>query len=147
MTTIGRLLLIVLAVGASLAACSDSDLIRGAHPTTLTGTVWRVVSINGRPPIVGSEPTAAFAAAEVKGSAGCNSYGGGYTYDPSTGMIEFKELAMTAMACVEPGRNDVEALFTRAINAATSASIDPQGRLVLSGPGGEIVLTVDAVPA
>ena len=52
---------------------------------------------------------------------------------------------MTLMACAEPARNDIEALFTRAINQAATASIDPAGRLVLSGPGGEIVLAVDAV--
>jgi heat shock protein HslJ len=130
-----------------LAACAESDLTREARPTTLTGTVWRVVAVNGRPPVGGAEPTAAFGAAEVKGSAGCNSYGGQYAYDQSTGAIAFRELGMTAMACVEPARNDFEVLFTRAINQATSASIDPEGRLVLTGPGGEIVLAVDAVPS
>jgi heat shock protein HslJ len=109
------------------------------------GSAWRVVAVNGRPPIAGSEPTAVFAATDVKGSSGCNSYGGQYTYDPSSGSISFRDLAMTAMACIEPGRNDFEGIFTQAINQATSASIDPDGRLVLRGPGGEIVLTVDAI--
>lgn len=128
-----------------LAACGESDLTREARPTTLAGSAWRVVAVNGRPPIAGSEPTAVFAAAEVKGSAGCNSYGGRYTYDHSTGAIAFQDLGMTLMACAEPARNDMEALFSRAINQAATASIDPEGRLVLSGPGGEIVLTVDAI--
>ena len=128
-----------------LAACGESDLTREARPTTLAGSAWRVVAVNGRAPIAGSEPTVVFAAAEVKGSAGCNSYGGRYAYEPSTGAIAFHELGMTAMACAEPARNDIEALFTRAINQAATASIDPEGRLVLSGPGGEVVLTVDAV--
>jgi heat shock protein HslJ len=129
-----------------LVGCSDSDLIREAHPTTLAGTAWRVVAINGRPPVVGSEPTAVFGPAAVKGSAGCNSYGGSYTYDPASGRIAFQDLSMTAMGCIEPGRGEVEAMFTTAINTAASASIDPQGRLVLSGPGGEIAFTVDAFP-
>jgi heat shock protein HslJ len=132
-------------VGASLAACTESDLTREARPTTLAGTAWRVVAINGRPAVRGSEPTAVFGASDVKGSAGCNSYGGQYQYDASSGAIAFRDLGITAMACVEPARNDVEALFTQAINQAASASIDPEGRLVLSGPGGEIVLAVDAV--
>ena len=130
----------------SLAACGESSLSREAHPTNLSATVWRAVAINGRPPIIGSEPTMTFAAAEVKGSAGCNSYGGRYRYDPSTGSIEFGDMAMTAMGCLEPGRGEVEALFTKALGQASSASMDPQGRLVLSGPGGEIVLAVDGVP-
>ena len=141
------LLALLLFVGASLAACTGSDLRREAHPTNLAGTAWKVVTINGRAPVPGSEPTAVFVAAEVKGSAGCNSYGGQYQYDASSGAIAFRDLGMTAMACAEPARNDVEALFTQAINQAASASIDPEGRLVLSGPGGEIVLEVDAVGA
>jgi heat shock protein HslJ len=144
-----RVLLILIAAAtlaaAALAACGESDLNREAHPTTLVGTAWRVVAVNGRPPVAGSEPTAAFAATEVKGSAGCNAYGGRYTYDAASGAIAFQDMGATAMACAEPARNDFEGLFTRAISQATSASIDPAGRLVLSGPGGEIVLAVDAV--
>ena len=139
------LLALVLFAVASLAACSDAELTREARPTTLAGTAWRVVAINGRPPVRGSEPTAVFAAADVNGSAGCNSYGGQYQYDASTGAIAFRDVAQTLALCVEPARNDIEALFTRALNQAASASIDAEGRLVLSGPGGEIVLAVDAV--
>jgi hypothetical protein len=54
---------------------------------------------------------------------------------------------MTKMLCAEPGRNDVEALFTQTITQVTTASMDPEGRLVLAGPGGEIVLAVDAIPS
>ena len=145
MKTSARFLLLVLLGSLSLAACSESNLSREAHPSTLNGTAWRVVSINGRAPVAGSEPTAAFAAAEVRGSAGCNSYGGSYQYDQSTGAITFGEMAMTAAACLEQARMDVEAMFAKALAQVTSASMDPQGRLVLAGPGGEIVLAVDGV--
>ena len=145
MNVTARLLVLFLLAAMSLAACAESQLVRDAHPTTLTGTVWRVVAVNGRPPVPGSEPTAAFAATEIKGSAGCNSYGGSYFYDPATGTIAFRDLGMTAMACAVPARNEIETLFAQAITQAISASIDPEGRLVLSGPGGEIILAVDAV--
>lgn len=137
--------LLLVSLALLLSACAESDLSREAHPTTLAGSAWRVVSVNGRPPIAGSEPTAVFAATSVQGSAGCNSYGGEYAYDPSTGAISFRDLGMTLMACVEPGRDDFEGIFTQAMNQARSVSIDPEGRLVLSGPGGEIVFAVDAV--
>jgi len=139
-------ILFVVVLTLLLSACGEADLTRDAHPTALGGSAWRVVSVNGRPPIAGSEPTAIFAATDVKGSAGCNSYGGQYAYDPATGAIAFRNLAMTAMGCVEPGGNDFEGIFSTAISKATSASIDPEGRLVLSGTGGEIVLAVDGVP-
>jgi heat shock protein HslJ len=147
MKTSARFLLLVLLGSLSLTACAASDLNREARPGTLNGTVWRVVAINGRPPVAGSEPTMAFAAAQVAGSAGCNSYNGNYRYDPSTGAIAFDQAAMTAMACLEQARMDVEGMFTTAMAQATSASVDRQGRLVLTGPGGEIVLAVDAVPS
>jgi heat shock protein HslJ len=143
MHVIARFLLLVLALG-SFGACSSTDLDREAHPTTLAGTAWRVVSINGQPAIAGSEPTAAFAAGEVQGSSGCNSYGGPYTYEPATGAIAFGQLSMTLMLC-EPQQNEVETLFTATIPKVTVASIDPDGRLVLTGPAAEIVLTVAAV--
>ena len=147
MKTSARFLLLVLLGSLSLTACGESSLTREAHPTTLNGTVWRVVAINGRSPVAGSEPTIAFAPARVTGSAGCNTYNGTYHYDPSTGAIGFDQAAMTAMACIEQARMQVEANFTRAMIQATSASIDAQGRLVLTGPGGEIVLAVDGVPS
>jgi heat shock protein HslJ len=133
---------LIAVAGLALAGCNGSDAIREGHPTTLNGSVWRAVTVSGRQSVAGSEPTAAFGPTNVNGSSGCNSYGGTYAYDPSTGAIAFKDIAMTLMLCAEPARNVVESLFTQAMNAATSASIDPQGRLVLSGPGGEIVLAV-----
>ena len=139
------LLALVLFAGLSLAACSDAELTREARPTTLAGSAWRVVAINGRPPVLGSEPTAVFAAAEVKGSSGCNSYSGGYRYDAATGAIEFGDMISTTAACAEPGRMEVERAFSTAMSQATSVSIDPQGRLLLSGTGWEMVLAVDAV--
>jgi heat shock protein HslJ len=147
MTTSLRPLLLVLLVSLFFAACDDADLTRDGRPATLVGTAWRVLSVNGRAPVVRSEPTAIFAAGQVKGSAGCNSYGGSYQYEPSTGAIAFHELSMTAMGCLEPGRNEFEGLFSTAISQATSASIDPHGRLVLTGPGGQILLAVDGVPS
>lgn len=111
MKTRARFLLLIVLIGSSLAACSASDPKREAHPGTLNGTIWRVVTINGRVPVAGSEPTMAFAAAQVTGSAGCNSYNGGYRYDPSTGAIAIEQAAMTAMACLEQPRMEVEAAF------------------------------------
>jgi heat shock protein HslJ len=145
MRTTARLVLLVLLAGLVFTACDEADLGRDAHPNSLAGSVWRVVAINGRPPVPGSEPTAAFAAVEMKGSAGCNSYGGRYAYDSSTGAMSFEAMGMTAMACAEPARNEIEALFIQAIGQVSSAYMDPQGRLVLDGPGGQIVLAVDAV--
>jgi len=130
----------------ALAACSDTDLTREAHPTTLNDTSWRAVAINGIATVPAIAPTAVFTVEGVSGSAGCNHYNGGFAYDAASGSITFQQLAMTAMACVEAPKNAVEAAFTKALNQVTSASIDSLGRLVLSGPNTEITFEVAPVP-
>ena len=136
---------LLLLMALALAACDAFGLVRESHPAALSQTAWRVVAIDGRAPVPGGEPTAAFDVDRVSGSAGCNSYGGRYAYDPATGAISFGELGRTLMLCTEPARNDVETAFMKALVRVSDASIDPEGRLVLSGGGSEIVLAVDAV--
>lgn len=135
-------LLLVALVGCSTEpGPSGSDPV--GRPAGLIGTAWRVVSVSGRAPNPGAVPTATFSADRVTGSGGCNTYGGGYRYDPTTGQIEMRDLGMTLMACVEAPRNDFEAAFFQTLGLANLASVDAQGVLTLSGPGGVIVLQVD----
>ena len=112
--------------------------ILDGHPTTLVGTAWRVMSVAGRSPAAGAEPSIAFAAAELKGGGGCNSYGARYAYDPATGVIA--EFRATAAACVDESRTDYEGLYFEALARITSVSTDPTGTLYLNGPGGQILL-------
>jgi heat shock protein HslJ len=75
-----------------------------------------------------------------RGSAGCNSFGGTYRYDPSSGRIELSEnVFMTEMAC-PGGRDEFESAFILALTKATDASLDDEGRLVLRGTGGQVLL-------
>jgi heat shock protein HslJ len=134
----GLLALIAIAVGAC-AGTAPSE-IPGPGGPILSGTGWRVVSVGGRPPAAGAPATIAFGVRDVTGSGGCNSFGGGYTFEPSTGRLAFGDnLAMTAMACLEGPRNDFETAFFQALIMVTNASL-VAGRLTLSGPAGEIVL-------
>jgi heat shock protein HslJ len=139
----GLAVLLVVLLAACSAPATPPDDSNGLRLGALTGTTWRVVTVNGRTPVAGGEPTATFTATQVTGSAGCNQYGGGYAFDASTGAIGFADMRMTAMACAEPARNDFESLFTQTMRQATSAAVDPAGRLVLSGPAGQVVLVLD----
>ncbi|MBA2380936.1 MAG: META domain-containing protein [Chloroflexi bacterium] len=136
-----RLALLVL-LGA--VSCGGPDVspggASGAHPASLAGAAWVVISVDGRLPVAGGEPTVAFTPAGVSGSGGCNHFGGSYRYDPATGALEFENLAMTAMACADDRRNQFEAGFSRALQQANVASSDELGHLILTGPGGAIVL-------
>lgn len=104
---------------------------------SLAGTAWRAVSVAGAAPVAGREPTIRFEADRISGTTGCNQYFGGYTL--VGGAIAFSAVGMTRMACDDAiGR--LEGAFTSALTAATTATVDPDGRLHVGGTGGEIVL-------
>ena len=49
------------------------------------------------------------------------------------------ELGMTAMACVENQRMDLEAAYLGALGRATLVDVDADRHLVMGGPGGVVV--------
>ncbi|MEA2578835.1 MAG: putative lipoprotein [Chloroflexota bacterium] len=109
----------------------------------MAGSSWRVVGVGGQVPVAGRVPTLTFEDAKVSGSGGCNVFSGSYQYDPASGQIRFGNIGMTARACAEPAANDFETRFSDALVRANGVSVDSQGRLTLSGPGGAILLEVD----
>ena len=110
------------------------------HPPSLAGSTWAVASVSGRAPVIGSRPNVIFGATDVQGSSGCNSFGGTYRYDPSSGRIDLsKNMFMTEMACPD-GRDTFESALIQALTAASDASFDGEGRLVLSGASGQVLL-------
>lgn len=132
-------LLLLAAVAAIAAACGPGAEASPvpSTPTTLAGTSWRAISVSGAAPVQGREPTLIFADEQrVNGNTGCNGFFGGYAY--GDGEIEFSQVGMTMMACEDPV-NSVEAAYTKALNAATTAAIDDGGQLLLGGPGGDIL--------
>ena len=138
------LVLAVVALASLLAGCSAFDLTREARPDLLAGQSWRAIEVNGQPTIVGSEPTAVFAMTAFTGTTGCNQYSAEYQYDPITGDLSISQTAMTAAGCAR-GAGATETAFLDALGKVSSASMDPAGRLVLSGAGGEIVFETMAV--
>ncbi len=134
-----RSLVLVLAA-AALAGCEGGGPAPtpiDGHPTTLAGTSWVVTAVGGVAPPRDSQPTIAFDATSVEGSGGCNHLGGKYRYDPSTGELGFQDLGMTAMACLEPARNEAETRFIQALGQPfLVATLGPDGRLILASPAG-----------
>jgi heat shock protein HslJ len=106
-------------------------------PLTLAGTTWRAVSVAGRSPVADREPTISFDADRVRGSGGCNQFGG--SYSDVDGVLAFGDLSMTLMGCSEP-IGSIETAFMGTLTALKGASIDDSGRLVLDGPGGQVLL-------
>jgi heat shock protein HslJ len=85
----------------------------GAHRTTtdpaipLTGTLWRLVAIDGNPispPVDGRrEPALQLLSTDsrVQGYTGCNNLAGSFTLDARQ-RLSFNQLITTKMACMEP---------------------------------------------
>jgi heat shock protein HslJ len=124
------------------AAEPPASLTRVSHPTSLAGTTWRLLSIQGGPVPATPELTLAFDGDRVSGNGGCNSFGGQFTYEPATGALALSSLLSTMRACLEAARNDVESTYLKALQGATVANMDSAGHLVLTGSGPELVFEV-----
>jgi heat shock protein HslJ len=131
-------LLVIAVLAASAAACGPgTEMSPGpSAPSSLEGTAWRAMSVSGAPPVAGREPTLVFTADQVNGTTGCNQFFGGYTY--ADGAITLSNVGMTLMAC-DDAVNGVEAAYTKALNGAATAAVDSDGRLLLSGSGGQVL--------
>jgi len=90
----------------------------------LEGTLWSLTSFADagavKSLLVGTEITVQFAGGEVKGTAGCNNYFGGYELDGDS--ISFGYLASTMMMC-EEGVSQQEMEFLTAMQTARSFQI------------------------
>jgi heat shock protein HslJ len=142
--TLAAAAVLLLAVAACAGPAASPPVTRSSAPVSLAGTAWTAVLVAGQPVVPASPPTATFDATEVNGTTGCNRYGGAYTY--ADGAITFGAMRTTLMGCIGP-IGDVEIRFSQAMGAATTATMDPDGRLVLDGPGGSIVFEVSGQPA
>jgi len=133
---------LIAALLMALVACDAAEPVppAGGRPQSLQGTSWSVVTVAGRAPQPGVAMTIMFLATTARGSGGSNQFGGNYQYDAATGRIAFKELGMTAMACVDIRRMDLEAAYVQALGRATQVDVDADRHLVIGGPGGVVVL-------
>jgi heat shock protein HslJ len=103
-----------------LAACASSGTQAGGGG--LTGKVWALITLNGKPLIFGTGISAQFTSdAKVSGSAGCNSYLGKYSVSDST--IAFgASIATTMKACPQPVM-DQESAYLKMLDAARIYSV------------------------
>lgn len=126
--------------------------VAGCTPLLVDGrdvdnTAWRAVSVAGRVPPAGSEPTLRYDFATVEGNAGCNGYVGQRQATITNGRLDLGEVLATLGGCVDaqgratPGAV-LEPLFLSVLRAADRISFRGD-LLVLDGPDGEIVLEAD----
>ena len=80
-----------------LVACAMSD--QGAQPG-LENIDWVLATYNNNSPLEGRQPTIRLENGQVKGTTGCNHYGGSYQIKGDA--ISFEGVFSTEMACLEP---------------------------------------------
>ena len=108
----------------------------------LTGRLWVLTALRGKPPLRGTQLTSEFkTSGTVSGSSGCNHYAG--TFRVSGSQIRFSpRLASTRIACPRPVDLQ-EAAFLNALRSARSFSV-AGATLTLRSAGGGAILTYRA---
>lgn len=128
-----RRIIAIVALAVASTACLGSDFADSVEGS------WQLVSgtVDGTEiPIVETHPiTIDFEEDQASGVSGCNNYSGSYTLDGSS--IEFGNVVMTEMACLDPGVMEAEAAYSAGLLAVDSVTLDET--LTLSGPDVELV--------
>lgn len=123
-----------------LAACNAATPV-SSDP--LDATSWELFAYRKTRPIEGTSITARFEDGQVRGSAGCNSYGG--AYQVNVNKIETGDIAITKMACMEPeGVMEQELTIMEFFWDAQTFKIDAEGRLMIFRSDGEALTFVPA---
>lgn len=137
--------LVALAALAVLAGCAGPAGTdggaepEGTDPTVLEGA-WELVSGTGPDgevePVETHPVTLEIEGDGWRGTAACNTYDAEVSLDDD--RLHVDGLGATEMACEEDGVMESEAAFLAALREVESWSV-PDGRLVLEGPGTELV--------
>ena len=117
-----KLLLIVLAIGLAISACSSKN---ETSSSSLTGS-WKLTSYSHAdvltPAVAGTEAGLIFKDdGTVTGNSGCNGLGGSYKLEGD--QVTFSEVVSTLMACDEP-RMAQEGAFHQVLTDTATFNIE-----------------------
>ena len=107
-------------------------------PAGLPGTSWQLLSLDGSPPLEGSQPSLAFLDRErVNGNAGCRDFSGAYQADGD--RIRFPEIAMVQNDCLRgEAFQSLEGQFTDALTWANRYLLEPDRLVIYTSRGEEL---------
>jgi heat shock protein HslJ len=126
---------------ALLSACTTSAS-KQSSGGDLTGQVWALTELLGKPPVAGTGVSAEFTTdGKLSGSAGCNRYAGSYTVSGSNLTIA-TPLASTMMMC-DPDVMGQETLYLITLGEARTFSVKGD-KLTLTGADGKALVTYKA---
>ncbi|WP_338466802.1 YbaY family lipoprotein [Novosphingobium sp. ZN18A2] len=118
-----------------------SDPARPASTQAIpSGAVHTVEDIDGTGLIDNSHVTILFGTdGRVSGSTGCNTFSASYTANGNA--LSIGPVATTRRACL-PALDKQQARFLEAMQSLSQWSLDPQGRLVLRGANGHVIVAI-----
>ena len=103
---------------------------------SLNGSAWILSYIDHTPPLDGRLLTVKFAEGQISGSSGCNSYSG--PYEVNGEKISNGPIAVTMMACAEPGMMEQERIFLGYLQNAKSFKLS-EGQLQIFRTDGKVL--------
>lgn len=142
--TTNRTLVGLAAVALALlgAGCGGDDDDAGrTGGDAVSESSWVLVELGGEPVADGVEVTLQYDGETIAGSAGCNTYNGGATFDDGTVTVS-PAMATTLMACEGPAA-EVETAFLQTLPTAT-AFVVIDDELRMSDGSGQQVLVFSA---
>jgi len=133
MVTVGR---------RTVRGCGGAPIALPARAAAIEGN-WQIEAIGGHALRGGRPATIAFSNGRVRGNGGCNSFGGGFSFDH--GSLKVGPLISTKMACPGPAMIEEQAIM-RLLGQPLSASTNNGGKLVLSAGGPRTMVLVRTFP-
>jgi heat shock protein HslJ len=122
---------IVLLIVLGLAFWLMPLQLSSATATDLEGKTWKLTSINGQPPVPGSQVTITFENGKVGGSTGVNHFGGNYR--ASGASLTLSEIASTMMASTDPALNAQEQTLLSALQGQITYRVNGNQLELISG--------------
>ena len=101
----------------------------------LRETRWTLVSLNGSPPLAGSNITLSFENGQMGGYAGCNWYGGQYPV-ANEGRLAISEMAGTTRGCADQRVQEQEAAYLQALRQAARYAVRGDRLEIIDAAGG-----------
>ncbi len=137
-TRLVGLILIAAVLGAGCDRTSSPD-------PQLRGVTWVLTSLSGHDPLpAGIYLDATFENGNVRGTSGCNSYGGHY-FATADGHLDINGLSSTAIGCSEPV-GGIEAAYLDALGRASSFQVAGDSLTLKAGDTKVAVFRANAPP-
>ena len=133
-TDFGKFFVLLCLAAGVLLACSKPP------GSSLVGTDWTLLSLNGHDLIPGKEITATFNGREIAGFAGCNLYSIEVEVNDNSLVFKHRYAAITETLCLKEGIMEQEQEYTTALESVSTYILSDE-KLELKNEDGDVVLS------